>query len=959
MLLKKIIAFILFFLSLVAFLVFFLINGIKLDSFSLGDFSVSKFYLKIDKKLILQIDEIVIKDKKTKVNNSFEDIKSLLNKAPMVLSFFQNIDIETMEIADNKFKIQLEDDYIYIDNKYVNIASEYSEEGDSLKLDIYSIYLKDINLLLLGNMNIDLHKNILVFLGRYFYKNLASGELNIQSNKEELDFFINSGELENIKFLKNYISLDKIAESWMYDNIQGKLYLDYLYGKVDLNSLTPILNSISGYARVLDATVKFNKDLDVVNTPLINLEYKNDNLLIKLKEPIYKGISIDGSFVDIKDMTSLKYGHVDVTLKANHLLDDNVLEILKAYKINLPLKQISGKTQADVHLYIPYDSPMKTFGVFKAKDSTFKINDFEFYSKDGDVELINTDVIIKNTDFVHKDMINAKVNLKIDTKTLDSKGNALLNKFLIKSDNQEIVKIEDKKIDFTIDFKDNAKLNIDELETQILFQKDSTDINIANLEKLYPYSKLLSDINIKKGDLSIKLLDDNEISFMANLFELDLPLKKDDKDVDTLKLFGLINKDKTSINTASNDLVIDIIKDKIKIIINSYDIDMTKSENKNSLIQDLSVRLIDSNILLKDNSFYSIDSNIDIVKDDIFFDGTFGKLDIPIKEGDKKLDKLDIKGYLKKDLVKVVSKDKKLDLSLKNSDEIYLELNELDLIYNTNNDDVNKYKKIKIKGKNSNLIINDKYKVLSDDYIISSNDKNTIFDLVYLDGKIKYIKDSHKNINLRATDINELFVNTFFDKEIIKGGTFSLEASGKGDLISGKMLFNKNRLLNLTILNNLITLVNTSPALINPLLAIPAVFGMVTNGGFNLNGYAVNEGYIDFTYDFENRILNLIKIHMIGNSVDFEGYATLNLKESYVNANVDLIFMKDYTKIVNFIPGLNYLFLGDEKRVSTKVKITGDLNNPKIETQLAKDSISAPVNFFKRVITSPLKLFEK
>jgi len=930
-----------------------------LDSFSLGDFSVSKFYLKIDKKLILQIDEIVIKDKKTKVNNSFEDIKSLLNKAPMVLSFFQNIDIETMEIADNKFKIQLEDDYIYIDNKYVNIASEYSEEGDSLKLDIYSIYLKDINLLLLGNMNIDLHKNILVFLGRYFYKNLASGELNIQSNKEELDFFINSGELENIKFLKNYISLDKIAESWMYDNIQGKLYLDYLYGKVDLNSLTPILNSISGYARVLDATVKFNKDLDVVNTPLINLEYKNDNLLIKLKEPIYKGISIDGSFVDIKDMTSLKYGHVDVTLKANHLLDDNVLEILKAYKINLPLKQISGKTQADVHLYIPYDSPMKTFGVFKAKDSTFKINDFEFYSKDGDVELINTDVIIKNTDFVHKDMINAKVNLKIDTKTLDSKGNALLNKFLIKSDNQEIVKIEDKKIDFTIDFKDNAKLNIDELETQILFQKDSTDINIANLEKLYPYSKLLSDINIKKGDLSIKLLDDNEISFMANLFELDLPLKKDDKDVDTLKLFGLINKDKTSINTASNDLVIDIIKDKIKIIINSYDIDMTKSENKNSLIQDLSVRLIDSNILLKDNSFYSIDSNIDIVKDDIFFDGTFGKLDIPIKEGDKKLDKLDIKGYLKKDLVKVVSKDKKLDLSLKNSDEIYLELNELDLIYNTNNDDVNKYKKIKIKGKNSNLIINDKYKVLSDDYIISSNDKNTIFDLVYLDGKIKYIKDSHKNINLRATDINELFVNTFFDKEIIKGGTFSLEASGKGDLISGKMLFNKNRLLNLTILNNLITLVNTSPALINPLLAIPAVFGMVTNGGFNLNGYAVNEGYIDFTYDFENRILNLIKIHMIGNSVDFEGYATLNLKESYVNANVDLIFMKDYTKIVNFIPGLNYLFLGDEKRVSTKVKITGDLNNPKIETQLAKDSISAPVNFFKRVITSPLKLFEK
>ena len=152
---------------------------------------------------------------------------------------------------------------------------------------------------------------------------------------------------------------------------------------------------------------------------------------------------------------------------------------------------------------------------------------------------------------------------------------------------------------------------------------------------------------------------------------------------------------------------------------------------------------------------------------------------------------------------------------------------------------------------------------------------------------------------------------------------------------------------------------NTSPALINPLLAIPAVFGMVTNGGFNLNGYAVNEGYVDFTYDFDNRILNLLKIHTIGNSVDFDGYATINLKDSTINSSVDLIFMKDYSKIVNFIPGLSYIFLGDDKRVSTKVDITGNLNDPKINTNLAKDSISAPIDVLKRIITSPAKLFEK
>ncbi|ADG93573.1 conserved hypothetical protein [Arcobacter nitrofigilis DSM 7299] len=930
-----------------------------MDSFSFGNFSISKFYIKIDKKLILRIDEIDIKNKKTKVHSSFEDIKSMISKAPMILDLFQSIDIETMKIADNTFKIRLDDDYIYVDNKFVNIASQYSKEGDVLKLNIYSIYLKDLDLLLLGKIKLDLHNNILVFLGNYDYKNLASGQLNIQSNKEELDFFINSGEMKDIKFIKKYVSLDKIAESWMYDNVKGKIYLDYLYGKVNLKTLRPILKSIKGYARVTDAKVKFHNDLDAVETPLINLQYQNDNLLINLKKPIFKGISIDGSFVDIHDMTSLKYGHVDVTLKATHMLDDNVLGILKAYKINLPIKQLSGKTDANVHLYIPYDSPMKTFGVFKSKDSTFKINDFEFYSKQGSVDLINSDLIIKDTDFVHKDMIDAKVNLNINTKTMDSKGDALLNKFLIKSDNQEIVNIENKKINFGIDFKENTKFTIDDLETEILFQKTGTDINIKDIGKIYPYSKLLKDLAIKKGDIDIKLDDKNNINFLTNLYDLKLPLKKDGKKVDSLRLFGLINDKKTTINTYSNDLKIDIIKDKINLIINSYDIDLADEKDKNSLGQDLSIRLINSNIFLKDNSFYSIDSNIDLIKDNVFFDGTFGKLDIPISNGKKKIDTLNIKGYSKKDLIKVISKDKNIDFTLKNDNDFYLKLKNYDLMYDTETSRVDKYKKVKIEGKNSNIIVNDKYKVLADKYNITSNGNKAIFDLDYLNGKIRYTRDIYKNISLDAKNINDNFVNTFFDKELIKGGSFSLTADGKYNFMSGKMLFNKNRLLNLNILNNIITLVNTSPALINPLLAIPAVFGMVTNGGFNLNGYAVNEGYVNFTYDFDNKILNLIKIHTIGNSVDFDGYATINLKDSTIDSSVDLIFMKDYSKIVSYIPGLSYIFLGDDKRVSTKVDITGNLNDPKIDTNLAKDSISAPIDVLKRIITSPAKLFEK
>lgn len=862
-----------------------------------------------------------------------------------------------MKIKDNIFKIKFDNDYIYLDNRYVNLASKYSKEGDILNLNIYSLYLKDLDFLLLGSIKLDFDNNILNFFGKYQYAKKIEGELNIQANKKELDFFVNSGEVDSLNFLKQYVKLDPIAEAWMYDNVKGKLYLDHLYGKIDLKTFTPILKSIKGYARVVDAKVKFHNKLDVVKTPLINLEYQNDNLLINLKEPTYKGISVDGSFVDIKDMTSLKYGHVDVTIKANHLLDNNVLEILKAHKINLPLKQLSGKTDAIVHLYIPYDAPMKTFGVFKAKDSTFKINNFEFYSKSGTVDLINRDVIIKDTDFVHKNMINAKVNLKIDTKTLKSQGNAYLNSFLIKSDKQEIVKVKDKKVDISLDFAKTTKLSIDDFKTDILFKPEFTDISIGNLEKIYPYSKLLQEINIKKGDIDIKLYDVNNIKFLANLYDLKTPLKKDSKRVDFLKLNGEIANNKTLLSTMSNDLKIDIFKDKINLILNGYDVDLT-SNDKNSFDKDFSVRLIDSNIFLPENSFYSIDSIVQMNKKAIFFDGKFGKLDLPLEVNAKKVDTLSIKGSLENGITKLQTKDKKLKLNL-NNNNLDIKLNGMDLIYNSNEPSSSKYSSIKVDAKNSNINMNNKHKILANSYKINITEDKTNFDLKYKKATIKYIKAKDETITLNAKNIDDSFVNSFFGKKMVEGGTLSLSASGKDDFISGRMDFNKNNIMNLAILNNLITLVNTTPALINPLLAVPAVFGMVTNDGFNLNGYSVNEGYVEFTYNFENSFLNLTKIHTIGNSVDFDGYATIDLQKSLVDSKIELVFMKDYSKIVNYIPGLSYIFLGDDKRVSTTVDIKGNLDDPKIESNIAKDSVSVPINILKRIITSPFKLFEK
>ena len=60
--------------------------GVKIDNITYKQYSINGLYIKIDKKLILEIDKLNIGDLKTS-NNTITDIKSKISKIPMVLKF--------------------------------------------------------------------------------------------------------------------------------------------------------------------------------------------------------------------------------------------------------------------------------------------------------------------------------------------------------------------------------------------------------------------------------------------------------------------------------------------------------------------------------------------------------------------------------------------------------------------------------------------------------------------------------------------------------------------------------------------------------------------------------------------------------------------------------------------------------------------------------------------------------
>ena len=436
----------------------------------------------MDKKLILDIENIEIKSKKSKTKSTLEDLKKNLTMLPTILKMFQSINVERLKIEDNEFTIILNEKELYLDNKFINISSKLDITSNQVSLDLYAVYFKELDLLLDGKIKIDYFKEELNYYGAAYYGDIKSN-INLDLNKKLAKFYLNSEAFESLKFLKKFLQLPAIAVEWMYDNVEGEFKLKEFYGEFDLINNQIIEESLVGKAQISNAKIRFHKDVDIVETKSIDVSFKDNKLQLDLVEPVFKGKKLDGSYVAIHNIASVENGEVEVNIKANSKLDKDILDILKAYKITLPLLQKSGNTQAELSLIFPYSSSktMTTKGVFLVNNAEIYIKDFLFSSKNAEVLLDGSIVEVKNADFKHKKMIDAIVNLSIDTKTLKSEGTADIKSFLIsQNDDEKIVHIQNKITPISLDFNKETNIELKELETNIKIS-DLVYIDIKNL----------------------------------------------------------------------------------------------------------------------------------------------------------------------------------------------------------------------------------------------------------------------------------------------------------------------------------------------------------------------------------------------------------------------------------------------------------------------------------------------
>ena len=915
----------------------------------------------MDKKLILTIDNIEYKSEKTTTSSSFEELKNSIELLPKVLNFFQKIKINKLKINDNEFEIILDDEILYLDNKYINIASKIDTISNQVVFELYSLYLKDLNFLFDGKVKIDYFNEKIDYYGNFYYENLQSN-INVEMTKKIAKFYLVSEPFKSLKFLKNFLHLPNIAESWMYDNVKGDIKIEELYAEYDLINNHIIENSIQGKAQIKDAKIRFHKDVDAVNTKSLDIFFKDNRLHFNLMEPMFKDKKLDGSFVLINNLTSEKNGQVDVFLKTNSKLDKDILDILKAYNITLPIIQKNGNTQASLLMKFPYDTTknMSTYGEFFLNDAKVAINNFEFESKNAEVILDDSIIKIKNSDFKYKDMINATLNLNLDIKTLKSYGDANIKSFLIKEENKEsLVEIKDKNTAIDLNFNNEVSILLKDLGTNIKIS-DLIYVNIDDLSKIYPYSKLLKDNSIKEGIVALQIKDEKNINFEAFIKGLNLPLQKNDTNIDSLEINGKIEDGKTKISSKDEDIKIEI-DDKLNIYLKNLDVILENNRiETTNLKQEVIISLFNSKLKMDTDIYYLENAKIFIKNSGIDFEADVKDLNLPIKKNNNKIEKLSLIGSLKNDTTFIETKNKDLILQL-TEDSVFLYAEDYALHYSSTDSkkiENIKYKKIDIKGKNLIIFYDEVNKLLADEFVLRIRNDSKFVSLDYKQTSVTFRESKDKKIDIFSNNVSDEFINALIGKHIFDGGNLMFYASGYMNDLNGKLIIENSNVEGVTILNNLLLFIQTSPALINPLLAIPAVVGLATNSGFNLLAYNIVDGTIEFNYNKDKELLDIKKLITIGNGIDFDGRGTVDLKNNIIDSNIKLIFFKDYSKLVGMVPVINYVLLGDNNRVETEVNLNGSLSDPDISTNLTKDTISVPMNIGKRILSFPSILFD-
>lgn len=497
--------------------------------------------------------------------------------------------------------------------------------------------------------------------------------------------------------------------------------------------------------------------------------------------------------------------------------------------------------------------------------------------------------------------IDAKVLLDINFNTLDVKFQGMADL------NNSVIKISDAKFN-----SNNAKIEFNNDKVEI------KEINLKN-EIFETNANGKIDLNTLKGEFNAKILkflllaDKNEILKFSDFNEkLTLDLKNDP--ILSLKNLATTLKFGKNITIESKNL--------------------TQILKFSPLISEL--KISPSEILLTTPNF----ENIDILAKNVAFDFNLLNLNNESYKND------DIKLKISKNALVAETGNGNLKFSNDKNGTLIKLKNLAYLIKFDKKNDQNSKIKLKIEAENSKVIFYDFNKSLNFKNLQGSiNGDFMSFDALLKTSKVKF-QQAENSLILNAQNLSAEELNDFLGKKSFENGKFDLKIKGQNlQNFKGEFLIENSFITDFLGYQKFLSFINSIPALIS-----------FKNPDFNDKGFSVKEGKIYFVR--KGDILEFEAIDLLGTSADIAGHGNINLATNALNFDIELKYLKDASNIIGKIPLVNQIILGEDRSISTIIKVKGTINEPKYETGVATDLLSTPFHLIKNTIMLPFVIFD-
>ncbi|MGP1579764.1 MAG: YhdP family protein [Wolinella sp.] len=824
-------------------------NGIFIPSLQVASVELRGFYLSLDKKLIARLDSANFTPLLTKqTKKQGFDLKSTLTwikSSKILLESFQEIHIKELIASDIHGSFLYKDSLYKIEFPDILATFSLNENQDELVVDIKNFIYNPYHLTFQGAINYQIIKSQLRFLGNLALDDAISLHLKGKSDFKKIHIEGSSLPFASLRFLRNLVNIENPnINAWLYENIiasEMNIRSFSFEGELSEESLLKSLEKgTKVHIEMSDPKVRFHPELPKIDAQKIDVYYDASGVHFKLSEPMFEGFPLAGSEVALLGIWG-ENPLLDIFIKTKARLNESILQILRAYKIKLPLIQHDSSVLARLKLEVSLNTyTTHAVGYFEAKESNFSLGNLPFYAHDAKVKLEDSLITVLPSRLRIANILEGELACAIDTHKERLEGDIQVLDFSLGKDGG-ILNLKESNLPFHASFKEKEiPLHLPTLHASLHFGESLHHIKLGDLGTLYPHSRLLQGQSIRTGEANISTKDFHTFSFNALIGGFSYPLReRTGEEVKSLKIEGILGSEHANIRSHDGRLKLEIDKE-IKLFAKDYDI----------LLPEI---------------------------------------------GEKQKDKME--------------------------ESLYISGENLHFLY-----------------KNRRIISQ-----TLEGYLNGPEDMTA---LLSYNGALIDIELKKGHTKISARNLPDHFVNTFLGKKVVYGGRYSLKGDIKNGAFKGRSTIERGVLKNLNTFQNVIALLDTIPSLL-----------IFKTPGFNAEGYAIEQGKIEF--GINDHYLIVEDFDFKGTSINSEGFGLVNLKNDEIEFQTRLTTLKSLGNIVNSIPVVGYIIMGEDGSFSTNVEIKGTLNDPKSQSTVAKDTIRAPFGVIERAIKTPLRLLKQ